>query len=212
VLAATNRPYALDDAVLRRFSVQYEVPRPDAEQREKILALILRRHVREGGGGGVEAGLAGEAVGGGGPTLRAVAKRARGFAGSDLFELCSQAAAVPVHEYMAALDEAAYSDAAPLANGNGNGSGGAAQPSPAPARSPPATLRTSWKPCAQQPSMPRPTGRAGVEWPAGWRGRRRRRRRLGGRAGGVASPRRAPPPLPPPPRSAPPPPRRRWPA
>ena len=126
VLAATNRPYALDDAVLRRFSVQYEVPRPDAEQREKILALILRRHVREGGGGGVEAGLAGEAVGGGGATLRAVAKRARGFAGSDLFELCSQAAAVPVHEYMAALDEAAYSDAAPLANGNGNGSGGAA--------------------------------------------------------------------------------------
>ena len=59
VLAATNRPYALDDAVLRRFSVQYEVPRPDGEQREKILALILRRHVREGaggGGGGLEGG------------------------------------------------------------------------------------------------------------------------------------------------------------
>jgi ATPase family AAA domain-containing protein 1 len=125
VLAATNRPYALDDAVLRRFSVQYEVPRPDAEQREKILALILRRHVREGGGGGVDPALAAEARAGGGPSLRRIAAAARGFAGSDLFELCSQAAAVPVHEYMAACDEAAYGgDGGGGRGGNGSGNGG----------------------------------------------------------------------------------------
>jgi len=124
VLAATNRPWALDDAVLRRFSVQYEVPRPDAGQREKILALVLRRHVREGGGGGVEPGLAAEAGAGGGPALAAIAKRARGFAGSDLLELCCQAAAVPVHEYMAALDDAAYADADGGGSGGGGGGGG----------------------------------------------------------------------------------------
>jgi ATPase family AAA domain-containing protein 1 len=141
VLAATNRPYALDDAVLRRFSVQYEVPRPDAEQREKILALILRRHVGEGGGGGVDPALAAEARAGGGPTLRSVARAAHGFAGSDLFELCSQAAAVPVHEYMAACDEAAY---------DGNGRGGAGASCSSSSRSSGAAATAS------RPARPRP--------------------------------------------------------
>ena len=54
VLAATNRPADLDEAVLRRFAVQCEVPLPDAVCREAILRLTLARHVGEAGADAVE--------------------------------------------------------------------------------------------------------------------------------------------------------------
>lgn len=120
VLAATNRPFDLDEAVLRRFSAQFEVPLPDEAQREAILRLTLAKHVEEAGEATVErllrtntpapgGGGGGGGGKGGGPSLGArrrplaeVAAATRGFSGSDLHELCSAAAAIPVHEFMAA--------------------------------------------------------------------------------------------------------------
>ena len=173
VLGATNQKDRLDDAVLRRFSLQYEVrerggsgqyssgagsagtftlctclcpqPAPSlnapllppsplstplppcarlqvklpcAKQREAILRLTLARHVREmgieyvdsellptgsssssgSGGDGSSGGSPSGAASGGGssPTLRWLAERTEGFSGSDLVQLCSQAAAVPI--------------------------------------------------------------------------------------------------------------------
>ncbi|KAG2438463.1 hypothetical protein HXX76_005016 [Chlamydomonas incerta] len=45
VMGATNRRAALDPAVLRRFTLQYEVPAPGLPQRRAILLGYLRRHV-----------------------------------------------------------------------------------------------------------------------------------------------------------------------
>ena len=145
VLGATNKRDALDDAVLRRFSLQYEVKLPGKMQREAILKLMLQRHLTEMGpkfvddalkrdlgyvvpnGMGPEStsmnsDISGSPVtsssGGGNERraarlrpLRDIAERTQGFSGSDLAELCSQAAAIPVHEYIAAMEK--ESDATP---------------------------------------------------------------------------------------------------
>lgn len=42
VLAATNRPYDLDEAVVRRMPRRLMIDLPDAANREKILNVILR--------------------------------------------------------------------------------------------------------------------------------------------------------------------------
>jgi SpoVK/Ycf46/Vps4 family AAA+-type ATPase len=122
VLGATNKREALDDAVLRRFSLQYEVKLPGVAERESILKLMLLRHATEVGFTLVDPLLL-EAVqrhgvqqngmevrpraSSGDPRvrpLRDIAERTDGYSGSDLGELCSQAAAIPVHEYIAALE------------------------------------------------------------------------------------------------------------
>lgn len=53
-----------------------------------------------------------EAEDGGNPQLRLVALATEGFSGSDLYGLFSEAAQIPVHEYVAAI-EAAGEDATP---------------------------------------------------------------------------------------------------
>lgn len=48
VLAATNMPETVDDAVLSRFTSKIEIPLPDAAARQEILhKLLLERHVAE---------------------------------------------------------------------------------------------------------------------------------------------------------------------
>jgi hypothetical protein len=81
VVAATNRPQAIDTAALRRLPCQLEVPMPDAGARESILAALLA-------GERCEEGL----------QLRGTAEQAVGFSGSDLRELVKTAALFPVRE------------------------------------------------------------------------------------------------------------------
>ncbi|KIO29284.1 hypothetical protein M407DRAFT_171965 [Tulasnella calospora MUT 4182] len=83
VLGATNRPTDIDAAILRRMPKRFAVKLPDFKQRERILELML-----------ASTSLA--------PSLsiETIARRTEGLSGSDLKEVCRNAAMAPVREYM----------------------------------------------------------------------------------------------------------------
>ncbi|KAL6622385.1 hypothetical protein ACP70R_032264 [Stipagrostis hirtigluma subsp. patula] len=81
VLGATNRPFDLDEAVIRRFPRRLMVSLPDASNREKILKVILSKEV-----------LASDV------DLESLANMTDGYSGSDLKNLCVAAALCPIRE------------------------------------------------------------------------------------------------------------------
>ncbi|KAJ6796108.1 Uncharacterized protein M6B38_221960 [Iris pallida] len=83
VLAATNRPFDLDEAVIRRLPRRLMVNLPDASNREKILRVIL---AKEDVAPDVD--------------LEAVANMTDGYSGSDLRNLCVTAAHRPIREIL----------------------------------------------------------------------------------------------------------------
>ncbi|WMV36275.1 hypothetical protein MTR67_029660 [Solanum verrucosum] len=89
VLAATNRPFDLDEAVIRRLPrrqviiVQLMVNLPDAPNREKILRVILAKEELTPN-----------------VDLEAIANMTEGYSGSDLKNLCVTAAHCPIREIL----------------------------------------------------------------------------------------------------------------
>ncbi|XP_050870372.1 outer mitochondrial transmembrane helix translocase [Lathyrus oleraceus] len=81
VLTATNRPWDLDDAVIRRLPRRLLINLPDASNREKILKLILAAdHLSMD------------------VDLEELANKTSGYSGSDLKDLCVAAAYCPIRE------------------------------------------------------------------------------------------------------------------
>ncbi|KAI5657589.1 hypothetical protein M9H77_26382 [Catharanthus roseus] len=83
VLAATNRPSELDEAILRRLPQSFEIGMPDRRERAEILKVILR-------GEKVEANI----------DYDRIASLCEGYTGSDLLELCKKAAYFPIRELL----------------------------------------------------------------------------------------------------------------
>ncbi|CAN4087074.1 unnamed protein product [Withania somnifera] len=83
VLAATNRPSELDEAILRRLPQAFEIGFPDHKERAEILKVILR-------GERVEDNI----------NYDHIASLSDGYTGSDLFELCKKAAYFPVRDLL----------------------------------------------------------------------------------------------------------------
>jgi SpoVK/Ycf46/Vps4 family AAA+-type ATPase len=83
VLAASNRPFDLDDAVLRRLSRRILVDLPDQDNRVKILQVILAKE-----------DLAPNVP------LEALASMTEGYSGSDLKNLAIAAAYQPIREFL----------------------------------------------------------------------------------------------------------------
>lgn len=81
VLAATNRPFDLDEAIIRRFERRIMVGLPSVEGREKILRTLLSKEK-------VVEGL----------DFKEIAAMTDGYSGSDLKNLCTTAAYRPVRE------------------------------------------------------------------------------------------------------------------
>jgi len=83
VLAATNRPSELDEAILRRLPQAFEIGIPDQRERTDILKVILKgERVEDNIDFGHIAGLC------------------EGYTGSDLFDLCKKAAYFPIRELL----------------------------------------------------------------------------------------------------------------
>lgn len=83
VLAATNRPSELDEAILRRLPQSFEIGIPDRKERAQILKVILK-------GERVEEGI----------DFDHIAQVCEGYTGSDLLELCKQAAYFPIRDLL----------------------------------------------------------------------------------------------------------------
>ncbi|KAL8143569.1 hypothetical protein V2J09_016601 [Rumex salicifolius] len=83
VLAATNRPSELDEAILRRFSQAFEIGMPNRKARADIFKVILR-------GERVENGI----------DYDYLASLCEGYTGSDLTDLCKKAAYRPIRELL----------------------------------------------------------------------------------------------------------------
>ncbi|KAM0914311.1 hypothetical protein ACQ4PT_011520 [Festuca glaucescens] len=83
ILGATNRPFDLDDAVIRRLPRRIYVDLPDAQNRMKILKILLAKENLESEFGFDE-----------------LANATEGYSGSDLKNLCIAAAYRPVHELL----------------------------------------------------------------------------------------------------------------
>ncbi|KAL5697738.1 hypothetical protein ACHQM5_028855 [Ranunculus cassubicifolius] len=81
VLAATNRPFDLDESVIRRFTRRLMLNLPDAINREKILRVVLR-----------EEEIASDV------NLEVVAEMTKGYSSSDLKNLCVVAAHCRIRE------------------------------------------------------------------------------------------------------------------
>merc|ERR1712054_521181 len=86
VLGATNRINDIDEAILRRMPKKFPVPLPGREQRRKILQLLLRDSKMDPDNFDIDY----------------VAKVTAGMSGSDLKEVCRDAAMAPVREYLKA--------------------------------------------------------------------------------------------------------------
>ncbi|KAL6961890.1 hypothetical protein U1Q18_041808 [Sarracenia purpurea var. burkii] len=82
VLAATNRPFDLDEAIIRRFERRIMLGLPSAESREMILKTLLAKEKVEN------------------LDFKELAAMTEGYSGSDLKNLCVTAAYLPVRELL----------------------------------------------------------------------------------------------------------------
>ncbi|KAI9086605.1 hypothetical protein K1719_031466 [Acacia pycnantha] len=82
VLAATNRPFDLDEAIIRRFERRIMVGLPSVKNREMILKTLLAKEKTENF------------------DLKELAVMTEGYSGSDLKNLCTTAAYRPVREFI----------------------------------------------------------------------------------------------------------------
>ncbi|KAL3650580.1 hypothetical protein CASFOL_006983 [Castilleja foliolosa] len=83
VLAATNRPSELDEAILRRLPQSFEIGMPDRKDRVAILKVVLKDEK-------VEYGI----------DYDRIAGLCEGYTGSDLIELCKKAAYFPIRDLL----------------------------------------------------------------------------------------------------------------
>lgn len=88
VIGSTNRPFDLDEAVLRRFPRRILVDLPDLETRAEILEVTLAENRLDPS-----------------VNLTQIAERLEGYTGSDIKEVCREAVVQISHEQAKMLDE-----------------------------------------------------------------------------------------------------------
>jgi len=84
VLGCSNRPYEIDEAILRRMPRQYQFDLPEEVERTEILDIFLNETLNN-----VDTNL--------------IASKTEAFSGSDLRELCKVACSLPLQEALSQL-------------------------------------------------------------------------------------------------------------
>jgi SpoVK/Ycf46/Vps4 family AAA+-type ATPase len=88
VIGSTNRPFDLDEAVLRRFPRRILVDLPDLETRTEILEVTMAENRLDPG-----------------VNMTKIAERLEGYTGSDIKEVCREAVVQISHEQAKLLDQ-----------------------------------------------------------------------------------------------------------
>lgn len=101
VIGSTNRPFDLDEAVLRRFPRRILVDLPDLETRTEILAVTLAENRLDTG-----------------VNLTMIAERLEGYTGSDIKECCREAVVQISHEQARMLDQGFHSSREDVTEGS----------------------------------------------------------------------------------------------
>jgi SpoVK/Ycf46/Vps4 family AAA+-type ATPase len=101
VIGSTNRPFDLDEAVLRRFPRRILVDLPDLETRTEILEVTLAENRLDSG-----------------VNLTQIAERLEGYTGSDIKEVCREAVVQISHEQARLLDQGLSDTRADITQGS----------------------------------------------------------------------------------------------
>lgn len=96
VVGATNRPWDVDPAILRRMPRTFEMSLPTQLERYKVISLVLRSEEIENREW----------------ALQELARLCEGYSGSDLKEMCRAAVAVPYREYAQGFEQGASGNGA----------------------------------------------------------------------------------------------------
>ena len=107
VIASTNRPFDLDEAVLRRLPRRIMVDLPDLETRIDILNVTLASNA-----------IATDV------NMTAIATELEGYSGSDIKEVCREAVVRVSHERASLLESSATSSSLPGEDEDEKGDGG----------------------------------------------------------------------------------------
>ncbi|KAJ3445823.1 putative aaa atpase [Anaeramoeba flamelloides] len=83
IIGSTNRPYDLDDAIIRRFNKKYYIPLPNYEQRFQILKILLQKEKLESNF-----------------NFNKLAKLTENYSGSDLKNLVNVALYGPIYDQL----------------------------------------------------------------------------------------------------------------
>ena len=102
VIAATNRPWALDSAVKRggRFDTQIYIPLPDIDARRQLVKIALGKDSKVSGR--VDVPCAPDL------SIDAIAERFEGYSGADINAVCRQAIALPLKREIASFQKGAH--------------------------------------------------------------------------------------------------------
>ncbi|MBN2042201.1 MAG: ATP-binding protein [Candidatus Aenigmarchaeota archaeon] len=87
LIAATNKPWDLDDAMISRFQRKIYVPLPDQEARKAIIEIHIKGVTLEG------------------ITINSLSERTEGFSGRDIANLCREAVMTMIREKNPKLEE-----------------------------------------------------------------------------------------------------------
>lgn len=102
LLAASNLPWELDVAMLRRLEKRILINLPDTTAREAIFEKILSPELADGYGVKI--------VCEGGLDYHRLAEKTQGYSGSDINLVCKEAAMRPLRRIFSALDSADFSE------------------------------------------------------------------------------------------------------
>jgi SpoVK/Ycf46/Vps4 family AAA+-type ATPase len=103
VLATTNTPWELDEALRRRFEKRIYIALPDAPARKEIFQLYLEKMKTDDASAVVEGAAAESQCNLSSGDLDVLVSLSDGYSGADIYNVCREASMIPLRQFMASV-------------------------------------------------------------------------------------------------------------